>query len=297
MNKGIALGTCVFGVGVIVACGGKLDDICGSYVDAFNHHAEQCSMPILDDATKASFVSLCDAIAKAPGTDHFQSAVDSCGDAMKSDKSCDSRDVPCIIRGTLPDGAACAVSAQCAGGICNSTSLEPNPNSEINCGTCASYAEVGESCDHTQCNPMTGSCSGITQGVCQAYAKEGESCDGPSAGSCGPSLFCSFEGNVCAKLPTKGEGCPESPCEDPYRCIQGACTDGVGEGGACPTGLECAPGLDCDFNAKTCTKPASDGAPAKKAGEACVVGHGDCEAFSLVCIGGTCQPPDYTVCK
>ena len=193
-----------------------------------------------------------------------------------------------------------------------------NPASELQCGVCASFVAIGGDCSMGgSCDDTTSSC---VNGKCAAYVGQGGACGG-TAGDCTPGLTCNAMSSTCQPLPAKGQACTFE-CAAPERCVSSVCADPVQQGGACPTGLECASNLECDGTTKTCQPPTTaqvgqacglvnnmavlcaEGlnctnavcvAP-KTAGQACTVGMNQCALF-LMCISGTCAVPDYTVCK
>lgn len=302
----------------LVACGGSPGSSCGSYFDQLVSTQQKCDPgAIVDTSQKSNFESYCDALSKAPGANNLSGQIDTCSNLV-SNASCGAT-INCKVAGTLPDGAACGAVIQCAGARCDTTNGTAVPNSEITCGKCGSYLAVGGDCSQGGvCDPGTSSCVG---GKCVAYAQQGQSC--ASAQCVGP-LLCDAQAKTCQQPPTKGQACTQG-CEAPYKCIQGTCADAVQSGGACTTN-ECAGGLECDQQTKTC-KPitlAASGQPCgflqnqivgcqsglkcqisstsgtciqpKQAGEACTVGKGECATF-LACTNGTCAAPDFSVCK
>jgi hypothetical protein len=298
-----------------VACSGNLDSACGNYFDQLANFYMDCGFATLIDTNKKSaFVQTCDALGTAPGVSGLAGQIDSCANALANLKSCSTSGFGCVIRGSLSDGSPCSSGAQCAGGRCGNT--QTSPNSELACGTCASYVAVGGACPTgLECDPTAGSCVG---GTCTAYVSQGGACGGTQP-ACATNLAC--VAGTCQPIPTKGQTCT-SVCLTPYRCIGGMCADAVAEGGPCPTGIECDTGLTCDLQAHTCQKPTFAQAgqacgvvgttfvacasglvclnsicvAASQAGASCVVGDGDCAA-GLLCVSGVCQIPDYGACN
>jgi hypothetical protein len=316
VRQGLTVAFATIGVAV-VACGGSASSSCSDYLNAAISYGQKCgtSLTTVDDAAKNNFEKLCTALSTAPGASDFPSQIEKCASRLGS-IDCNAS-LSCSVKGTLPDGAACGAATQCAGGLCN-TSNTPNPSSELTCGTCASYVALGSACSSGKCDPTMGACE---NGTCVAFATQGQSC---TAAPCGSDLLCDTTTHTCQPFPTKGAACTFE-CAYPYKCSSQTCIDPVAQGGACPTGNECASNLACDPQTKTCVTPTlaaagqpcgfvtnqfvacqsglkcSNGQPQtcvvpKAAGEACVVGNDECQAY-LVCVNATCQVPDYSLCK
>ena len=299
----------------VVACSGGIDSSCGSYVDDALSYDTKCDSSVtVTSQEKTNFVKLCDALAVAPGASNLASQIDQCASQIKS-LGC-NESLSCKITGSLADGAACGASSQCSGGVCT-TSGPADPNTELQCGKCSSFVAVGGDCTNASCDPTTGACE---QNKCAAYVQQGADC---TSAPCKSGLLCDSTSHTCQPYPTKGQPCSLA-CAFPEKCAGGTCIDPVQQGGACPTGFECASNLTCDSNSHTCVQPtlAAAGQPCgfvqnqiidcqsglrcstssgtcvtpKEIGDSCTVGKSECDAF-LLCIGGTCQAPDYSVCK
>jgi len=308
----------VVGVVGVVACSHGLSGACSDYIDADLSYAGRCggssSVPAQE---KSNFVAFCEVLGTAPGTGDLASQLDDCTNQVKS-LDCNAS-TNCVFRGALPDGAACGAGTQCAGGLCTGAGNSP-PNSEVSCGTCSSYVTLGGDCTTAECDPTTGAC---VQNKCVAYVKQGASC---ASAPCDSGLQCDSTSNTCQPYPGKGQACTFE-CAYPEQCVQGTCADPVQQGGACPMGDECASSLTCDPGSHTCVPPTLAGAgeacgfvnseiidcqsglqcqtstqgagtcvAPKETGDSCTVGNQECDTF-LLCIGGTCQVPDYSVCK
>lgn len=301
------------------ACSSGVDSSCGNYFDALVSLESQCStgVALFDSSERASFLHLCDAIALAPGTSNFASEIDTCANAVKS-STCNGLNLAsCTDRGTLADGTACGSPIQCSGGRCDTSKTTPNPASELQCGVCASYAPLGGLCPATPCDPTSASC---VNGKCTAFVPSGGAC-GSTTGQCVAGFECDAKTSTCQPYPTQGQTC-SGQCAWPSKCVSATCAAPVQQGGACPTGFECASNLECDTQTHTCQPPAvasmgqacgfvnnqyvqcSSGLVCTKqvcvtaptVGATCTVGQSECDPF-LLCINGTCQVPDYTVCK
>lgn len=137
----------------------------------------------------------------------------------------------------------------------------------------------------------------------------------------------------CAKYPLKGEDCTSSTCVAGLVCLAGKCADRVEAGGACPNRTECNVNLSC--TSEVCVAPSivqvdqpcgalnPPGAAANfancAAGLSCVFSTSNsvgtcrpnvpeggacsssraaasCDAY-LLCIGGTCQFKDASICR
>jgi hypothetical protein len=292
-------------LGAFVACGGKMvnDDPCGAYLDAWNAHADKCgeTRVATDSEAMDVYASLCTASASAPDATNMQQQLAACTKAIQDEQRCDVTIVDCVLHGSRPDGAACGIGTQCAGGICQTTAVTASTTSEQVCGTCASYVQAGGACDATHtCDPISTMCIftdyANASGVCRTFVKEGGDCISADSGGCGPALTCSDDGN-CTKRPQRGDDCAQlNECAEPWRCIDGTCADGAGEGDACPTTFECGANLGCNPSTHVCEKIATT-ISGKKIGDACTVGNFECEPFVAVCIDGTCKAPDYGACK
>jgi hypothetical protein len=300
------------------ACG-DVGSSCGNYFDTVSALEAQCDI-VVDTSLRSGFVQVCEAVAKAPGASSFGSELDSCASGIKSG-GCDSlvfNPPSCSIRGTQPDGAPCASSAQCSGGICNASNVV-STTSELQCGTCASYVAIGADCTTGgMCDPATSEC--IAGGKCTAYIPVGSACGTGIPSDCTPGFECNTS-SVCAPVPTQGQACTVD-CAIPFRCIGGVCGAAVQQGGACPKGDECASTLTCDPAAHTCQMPVvgqagqacgftdagivdcaeglncsaqSTCVAGKTAGMSCTVGMQECATY-LLCINSICATPDYTVC-
>jgi hypothetical protein len=234
------------------------------------------------------------------------------------------------IPGTLPDGAPCGDSTQCAGGLCY-RNFTP-------CGACVSRAAVGELCLPYGCarGAVCPFCKGQN---CQAGFRcvadvpergdEGELCTG-RVDICARGLHCDETTTGTCILP----GPPGTTCKGDTdcrfrRCDHGVCADQSAEGGACTFDWNCRPGLVCCGTAPLCDAlprqcaqpPPAPAAPAggacdrggqctrgtrcrsgtcipqARVGEACE-GAGDCADYPFVeCVSGTCQLFDPGACR
>lgn len=306
------LRSCAVLAGFVVfalACGGVIttNDSCGPFVDAINAMFQQCGVPSPDNAgARAAFVAYCNALASAPGAADVGAQYAACTKNLDA-KICGGPQ--CSLRGKLASNAPCTDGAQCQSGLCVPTG-SAGPATEQTCGTCAALGEQGAICStpNVVCD---------TNLVCN-----NQTCEPlPGCGNGGPCTGESYcDGQACQPLPSKGQACT-TRCLAAYACIGGVCSDRVAPGGPCPTGQECqifdfcnpvthvcsnrvgagvscgvpdaynacADGLFCTNGSHVCVAPAPLGA-------SCGVGNGEC-ATGLWCANGTCQVPDFTLCK
>ncbi|HRG96884.1 MAG TPA: hypothetical protein PLR99_11590 [Polyangiaceae bacterium] len=239
------------------------------------------------------------------------------------------------VPGTLPDGAPCGDSTQCAGGLCY---RQPPAWA---CGTCASRAAVGELCLPYGCArgavceyckfesypplppaPPAPSCPGRRCLADVSGGVEGQPC---LFFGCAKGLVCDHAGTGRCTPPRP----PGAPCTSHDACVfrlcsQGVCADQRAEGGPCNSHWSCRPGLVCDLDRGCVTATAPTPAPKlplggkcgydhecapgnrcvnhtcvppARLGEACR-GPGDCEDDPFVeCIAGTCQLYDPGACS
>jgi hypothetical protein len=272
---------------------------CNDYAEAFCHRLQQCSLTVFQThygpnlATCVLLYSeLCKNAFAASGSGATVATRAECTKAIPGWACADIEDLenqpgPCVVTGSLPDGAKCGVKEQCRSGYCGIISGAA-------CGKCAQPALQGASCATTQCalgfDCMEGSCFG--------YGGTGEIC-GEGQPSCGFGLSCNMAMSppFCAKPSGTKVG---APCSEAAACDYaaglvcnaetGSCemTHGVHSGDACGLvegveiyciGGECVhgvcvanllPGQRCDL-----------GGPAVCIGASCVTAdggtHGTCE--------------------
>jgi hypothetical protein len=180
-------------------------------------------------------------------------------------------DAPCDwLAGTIALGGACTSSDECAAGWCDHGSACP--------GTCAAFAEPGESCTTgIACGP--GFACDFPEGVCAEAAPpgaEGEPCADARA-RCEAGLFCS--GEVCVPRTAPYERCiipGRRECTWSYECAE----EGYGD-------LRCLPRLP---EGASCTFPNGD-----RLDVVCVTGTycdpGKCTPEALP-VGASCALPE-----
>jgi hypothetical protein len=179
------------------------------------------------------------------------------------------------IKGSLAEGAACAIPAQCASGSCRSP---------VNCtdsccpGACAAArptpAAVGESCTARPC--VTGTtCSGSTH-TCVALFAEGAACD--YSDQCAYGTFCTgTSAQTCTKVPAEGAPCASGRCGATGLVCDKTdhCVRSYGLGAACTVGQSgCAYDLICDPSTSKCSARPGVGS---------------------ACVNGSCGPGAYCV--
>ncbi|HEX7666793.1 MAG TPA: hypothetical protein VF407_19830 [Polyangiaceae bacterium] len=233
----------------------------------------------------------------ANGTGATTSQYETCvGDV--SSASCDdvfSRNLPAscqTVAGTLADGMACGVDAQCKNKLCRIPSGQ-------SCGVCSSVSVAGGDCvTDSQCDV------GLTciQDKCVPYGAAGASCD--NAHPCKPTLACSS--GTCATPGEAGAACPAAG--------QGGCD--TLKGLFCGTDKVCAavgtaaPGKACGFVDNTivactsggrCQTPTDGGTGTCEAaaadGQACDDIAGPPCLAPATCANGVCKISDPTACK
>jgi hypothetical protein len=260
--------------------GGASSDIlqaCKDYGYAYCTRLEACSPTATQErfgstATCESLeVSSCVDALIAPSTGATAAGREACTSALPEWACSDfiySQNPPPACApptGALPDGAACAVLAQCQSGYCGYPT-------GVACGTCAPAPQPGDSCAEIQCP------SGLTceASACVAYGQVGAACTSTApcneglsctAGTCevGVTMVgatCSFTGAGCdffgglvcdaetgkcvtAKLAGPGQACGLVAGQQ-ISCVTGSCTRGVciadvPVGGACEIGQSGAP--------------------------------------------------------
>jgi hypothetical protein len=213
------------------------------------------------------------------------------------------------VPGTLPDGAPCGDSTQCAGGLC----YRPSGG----CGACVSRAPVGElclpygcakggTCEYCKFNPIppppappAPSCPGkrcladVTRGI-EGYPCRVFEVAAPRTlpyFECATGLVCD-EGGTGRCTPPRPPGAPctrDEACTY-YRCDQGACADQSAEGGACNSHRSCRPPLYCDLDRRSCvTRMTAPSAPKLPLGGDCAYDD-ECAPANPRCVNRTCVP-------
>jgi hypothetical protein len=179
--------------------------------------------------------ALCVAEINAPSSGWSAATFEACTSAIPT-WGCSNffydEDIPpqCQVTGALPEGSACAVSAQCTTGFC---AIPPGAR----CGTCQPTPKVGASCADVEC-PAGLLCEGSGP-TCVGYAIKGEACGANQP--CNDGLAC--VGGLCQTAETT-LGAPCSLTTDACAFFDdGLSCDGAT--GMCATVLLIQPGLGC----------------------------------------------------
>ncbi len=169
-----------------------------------------------------------------------------------------------VFVGTLPPGAACTESAQCAPaaagyarcdqaaegatGVCFAPdSAAPHAALGGECeDTCETYDEADGFCYGTQpnCYVSDGLRCDFDSSTCFAVKADGEACtDGVECAN----EYCNVNG-LCSAGPAAGEPCDYGECGEGYYCgADGVCQARVALGGNCTEDAECAGSGDCNL--------------------------------------------------
>ena len=187
------------------------------------------------------------------------------------------------VTGTIGDGGACAVEAECISAVCNLVDCPDACCPGICVGSTAPDrdAALGEACgDVAQC--AIGSwCS---NSVCLAL----EPADSPcvSSAGCDYGLDCAGTPRTCRALPLLGEPCAvDTQCRDEGQYCNATtmvCTQVGLPGDVCSTVARCSPFYDCDPATMQCARGAA-------VGEACA-SSSDCFDYGTYCKADLCAP-------
>jgi hypothetical protein len=198
----------------------------------------------------------------APGTGATPATVESCAQAIPMEMCSaylgNDPDDSCLPpMGTVANGSACGLSAQCASTYCQIPA-------HGSCGVCANVPMAGDACG------PTGECGGrgglvCQNDVCVAQGALNAACDKDNP--CGPDLSC-----VGAKAGTKGA------CTAPVAMVGATCDPNKLTGPGCDNTL----GLYCSPATKQCVAVtfATDGQPC-----------GEVSGGLVICQAGTCIIP------
>jgi hypothetical protein len=216
-----------------------------------------------DEATcESRLTAQCVKNLGATGTGATPATVESCALAIPMETCSaylgnDPADTCLPPMGTVANGAACGLSAQCASTYCQIPA-------HASCGTCADVPKVGDPCGPTgECGARNGlQCVNDT---CVAQGALNAPCDKDNP--CGPDLTC-----VGAKAAAKGT------CAAPIAMVGAACDPNKATGPGC----DLTQGLYCSPATKHCVAVtfASDG-------QAC----GEVSGGLVICQAGTCIIP------
>ncbi len=237
-----------------------LDAACAALAQKTCEHIDECSHRLLTEyyATLSDCVTiettLCEQVMTLSGVQGGVAEVVRLAGQVAG-RSCQ---VPYLYYtekpGTLPGGAACRLSQQCASRFCQQDGID--------CGTCA---EVGDAASTT----------------CRTY-NNASFCDG--------HRVCDVARQTCVAWPTRGEPCINGGCSDGLVCQGGRCEPIKLVGESCDPGSSWCVELPCDPTTRKC--PAAD--HGKPAGSVCNDSSPGYCATGLHCehLGGpgTCQP-------
>ncbi|MBV8760477.1 MAG: hypothetical protein JO257_24510 [Deltaproteobacteria bacterium] len=285
---------------VLVGCGGGLtiDEYPSAVRDAFCKYLARCgSFPDVDTCKRANIginlvINPSDKASVDQGKVIFDgSLAQDCLDAFAS-QTCDTTDqdgrafstAKCrdIIKGTVGNGGACALGAECKSGTCNV------PTCSMACcqGTCMGDAPPAPGGAGAMCTTSSACAVGFycdfTNQVCAELKAAGATCS--STNECAYGLGCAgtSPNRVCKTLPKLGEACPDGVCRDAGNyCNSSMQCAKIGlAGSSCTTGAQCSSYYPCDTQAMQCTK-------APGAGEACT---GRCFDAGTFCDLGSASP-------
>ncbi len=191
----------------------------------------------------------------------------------------------CRLRGTLPNGAACAGSDQCKSGACRSSGAACGVCQDRipSGGTCTAHIDCAEglACQRTKCTPFVErgfACDDASPchvadvcvaGKCEPRKKLSETCSA-AVQDCDYTTWCNETTSTCEPigLGKLGGNCGQlstgafALCEFGLKCkggTSGVCVDAAKLGAACfktgPTGSQCESPLVCTG---TCVQPSTD---------------------------------------
>jgi hypothetical protein len=257
---------------------------------------QACSLHDASLGDEDRYVQACVLELNAPGAVAV-SALEQCTDAVDGAKAtCGTvDDVACpSATGTLATGSPCGEGIQCRTGYCKAS----DPTSR--CGVCTDRIPAGQPCSSGDACAYGTSCVSGTGDTPTCTAKPlkndvGGSCSAPGT-ACKDGLRCDLGSGTCVALGAAGAACgTHDDCESQLRCVGGTCAPAKGAGQACSSG-ECAPGLGCDLQSKTCSAlvTVEPGQPCDYAVNLCRVGF--CQLTTS--LTGTCPAviPDGQPC-
>jgi hypothetical protein len=238
------------------------------------------------------------------------SALRTC-DVTDEDGRAPDEDCLLALRGTVDEGGACAIDAQCksqrcelaacpeacCAGTCIGPPVDPRPIGFSS--TCSSSSEC-----------VSGSYCAAS-GTCETLLAAGTQC--ASASECAYGLGCAGSPRVCKPLPALGEPCPDRQCRDEGTYCElstQTCAPLGLDGDPCTASDACSPFFSCDRVQQRCRRGAAVGEPCAStlqcasAATYCDVGTGSCtarkpegqacerddECTSASCLG-TCASP------
>lgn len=187
------------------------------------------------------------------------------------------------IVGTVGDGGACAVEAECISGVCNIPACPDAccPGSCVGGTAPDREAGLGEACGtETRCG-SGGYCS---SGVCAALKPADSTCVSPT--ECDYGLGCAGTPRTCRPLAALGETCSaDNSCRDEGQYCNTTtmvCTQVGLPGDACSASQRCSQYYDCDPASMECVRGAA-------VGDACT-SSSDCFDYGTYCKANLCAP-------
>ncbi len=274
---------------------------CDAVATAMCDKLNQCAPTELltlygDHATCLARIKVvCLPMMSAPGSKTTPESAQQCADGIRTG-TCDiyfAHGLPATCLGspgTLADGAACAVGAQCESTYCQVAHGS-------SCGVCARRASAAGACTEE-----AGCASGLTcaGGSCVAFGGIGSACGAKQP--CRRDLIC--RNATCGKPLEAGQPC--DPLRQECNMVAGlycgksklcgqASTAKAGE--AC--GLFASNGVAVCTGGATCTNMLASGlcqAPAPD-GAACDAQKGPACMAPADCVGGVCKIADPALCK
>ncbi|MEZ4374081.1 MAG: hypothetical protein R3B07_24890 [Polyangiaceae bacterium] len=251
---------------IVVACGGSTEDTSSGPVPASELIPQLadaiCNIQSCCEAAGYGYdAAACKAIYSAglkeqfeatPNTTYDAVAAGHCLDAVrlfaascgaKAEQATDACDG--VLQGTLPAGAACEQSAECA---------KPSGGDAYCDGTCVQLPRgaLGDGCD-TTCQQHDGGTECWSGGLAG---------DGPGGtAECYVNDGLSCQDGTCAPARKLGEACDWVDCEIGAHCSDaGVCVANGGEGATCSSSQQCTSGFFCGENSGVCTRTLPRGA-------------------------------------
>lgn len=292
--------------GIEQACKAMADALCAKYQSCLALNFSQAFADLA--ACSQQLAADCEAESRTEGSHASTASRNACAEALAALTDCTAvvenalgqREIPACNAspGDRADGESCWTGWQCSSAYCEfGTDL---------CGTCRAVAGEGEDCSGAVCRSglacvesvctkkpalgeacsakvYTNACDGLLacmQGVCVEHADIGDPCTStPQNDHCRPTGWCNESTGVCE--PYGDDAVSGDPC-------------GILENGSIEY---CGTGFRCRITDKTHFKGTCESAD--QSGDACesLYAIGDSCMQPTMCIEGTCQQPDYSVCK
>lgn len=273
----------------------KLSECCSAAAEPFDE--DFCLVVMADDL----------ALGDLTNFEYDADQAGKCVDDVKNGECSEGPAVPescsTVTRGTLPDGAECTSSDECAvppGGFayCDSSTATFTGVPPV----CVAMPGLGqgERCYDATGEGQLGVCgdglSCASSGVCEARLPAGSVCDYYDA--CVDGLFCGPT-NTCIPLPGLGEACGDGiGCAEGLSCSSSYGSDGTcvglpGYDDACLVDQGCTSGLFCDVGSDPFASGLGRCARLKAQGASCD-NYQECESGN--CSGGVCAGVFTWIC-